>query len=162
MKDPLISIQKQWRACNPTLDTSPMEVVGRILFTAKILEERLAMHLEKVGLTLGAFDVLATLRRQGSPYELTPTGLYRELLLSSGAMTNRVNGLVRQGLVERHPDPVDRRGFRIRLTGPGLSLIDSLMPEHLATEQRLLASMTKAEQKSVARLLSNWLTALPP
>jgi DNA-binding MarR family transcriptional regulator len=136
-----------------------MEVVGRILFAASLLEERLGRALEDA-VTSGGLDVLATLRRQGPPYELTPTALYRELLLSSGAMTHRLDALADRGLVERRPDPDDRRGWLVRLTEAGRALADRLMEARLVKEKRMLATLTQGEQKKLAGLLSKWIASL--
>ena len=93
----------QWADEEPGLDTSPMEVIGRILRAAHLADAQIRRVLRQEGLDRSGFDVLATLRRTGPPYQLTPTALYQELVLTSGAMTHRVDALARAGLVERVP-----------------------------------------------------------
>ncbi len=105
------------------------------------------------GLLGESFDVLASLRRSGPPYQLTPTQLYREMMLTSGAMTNRIDRLEEAGLVARKPDPSDRRGTLVRLTAKGKALIDAAAAEHAANEERLLAVLTATEQRQLGDLL---------
>ena len=115
MADPMKSILAQWRQCCPELDTSSMEIAGRILLAASLLQTRLEPVFRRHDVSSGGFDVLATLRRQGPPFELSPTILYKELLITSGTMTHRLNTLEKQGLIERITHPSDRRGLLVRL-----------------------------------------------
>ncbi len=115
-RDIIDTVIKQWRTERPDLDSRPLAVVGRILRLAGILERRANAALKPFGLPIWAFDVLGTLRRQGAPFSMTPTELMRSTMLSSGAMTNRIDRLEEQGLVAREPDPDDRRSLHVRLT----------------------------------------------
>ncbi len=143
----------EWAREDPALDTSPMEVVGRILRAAHVADARIRRVLRREGLDRGGFDVLATLRRSGPPYQLTPTALYRELVLTSGAMTHRVDALARAGLVERMPDPADRRGSLVGLTAAGRSAVDRAMAAHMACEAAMVAALPGEDRRALAALL---------
>jgi DNA-binding MarR family transcriptional regulator len=99
------------------------------------------------------FDVLAALRRAGAPYELSPGRLLRETLVTSGTMTNRVDRLAARGLVERLPDPSDRRGVLVRLTDAGRTTVDGALEGLLSREQDLLGGLDADEQRVLAGLL---------
>lgn len=146
-------ILKQWAQERPDLDPSPMGVVGRISRASRHIEQYLQQNFVRFGLNGGEFDVLATLRRSGPPYQLTPTALFSALMLSSGAMTNRLDRLEKAGYIERQPDPNDRRGTLVTLTTQGLELIDQAVAAHIAHEQQLLTPLTPEEQKMLAELL---------
>jgi DNA-binding MarR family transcriptional regulator len=155
--DSIDHIRAQWKIARPDLDTRPMETIGRILRIQFIAGMRIKRVLQQHGIDWGGFDVLATLRRSGTPYRMTPTGLYRELVLTSGAMTNRLDVLERAGLVERQPDPNDRRGTLIQLTQKGKVVLDRAMEAHLQGEAEMAAHLSKEEQKSLADLLKKLL-----
>ena len=116
----------------------------------------------EVGLQPGEFDVLATLRRSGEPYMLSPTRLYEAAMISSGGMTDRLDRLERAGLVERRPDPRDRRGKLIALTDAGRRLIDETIGLHVANEERLLSTLSQAEQEMLDALLKELIAGLRP
>lgn len=158
--DSIARVRAQWKRERPDLDTHPMETIGRILRIQFLAGARIRRLLQRHGIDWGGFDVLATLRRSGSPYRMTPTGLYRELVLTSGAMTNRIDVLEQAGLVERHPDPDDRRGTLIELTVEGRALVDRAMKEHMAGEAAMAAHLTKEEQRELAGLLQKLLTGM--
>ena len=134
-----------------------MDIIGRILRIEFIAGARIKPVLQRHGLDWGGFDVLATLRRSGAPYRMTPTALYKELVLSSGAMTNRLDVLERAGLVERQPDPNDRRGTLIELTTKGKSVLDRAIEAHLQGEAQMLVHLSSDEQKCLAGLLKKLL-----
>lgn len=152
-KDRLDAIMEAWKRERPELDPAPMGIVGRVFQLSKMLEQRLDSVFEKYGLGTWAFDVLAALRRSGEPFRQSPTALFSQLLLSSGAMTNRIDRLEKAELVERVPDPNDRRGVLVQLTRKGIDLIDSIMPEHLENEETILSELSSAERKQLANLL---------
>ncbi len=154
------SIRAQWRQCRPELDTSPMEIAGHILLAASLLQTRLEPVFKRHGVSSGGFDVLATLRRQGAPFELTPTLLYKELLITSGTMTHRLDVLEKLGLIERITNPGDRRGLLVRLTKKGLKVTDTLVDEHLANERKLFASISAKEADTLSRILGKWIGSL--
>jgi DNA-binding MarR family transcriptional regulator len=114
----------------------------------------------EAGLQPGEFDVLATLRRSGEPYMLSPTHLYETVMISSGGMTNRLDCLERAGLVERRPDPNDRRGKLIALTDAGKRVIDETIDRHVANEERILSVLTPAEQKKLNALIRKLIAGL--
>jgi DNA-binding MarR family transcriptional regulator len=130
-----------------------MGVFGRLgrlsAHATRAIEEVFVPH----GLSIGEFDVLATLRRAGPPHRMPPGALARLLMLSPAGMTNRVDRLEAAGLVERRPDPEDRRSAFVVLTGRGLATVDAAVTEHVANEARLLAPLSASEQRTLDRLL---------
>lgn len=158
-KDHLDRVMEAWKRERPDLDPSPMGIIGRVFQLSKLLESRLDEIFAKHEIGTWGFDVLVALRRNGAPYRLSPTALYSQLLLSSGAMTNRIDRLEAAGLVERVPDVNDRRGMLVQLTRRGISLLDSIMPEHLENEERVLSGLSASEQKSLAALLRKLILA---
>ncbi|HZT01209.1 MAG TPA: MarR family transcriptional regulator [Steroidobacteraceae bacterium] len=158
--DAIARVRAQWKAERPDLDTRPMETIGRILRIQFLAGARIRRQLQRHGIDAGGFDVLATLRRAGSPHRMTPTGLYKELVLTSGAMTNRIDVLEQAGLVLRHPDPADRRGTLIELTREGMALVDRAMKEHMEGEAAMAAHLTKEEQRDLAGLLQKLLIGM--
>jgi DNA-binding MarR family transcriptional regulator len=155
-------ILEQWRRERPDLDPSPIGVIGRISRLARELELRLEPVYREHGLEPGWHDVLATLRRTGPPYRLRPTEFSSALMLTSSGTTKRLDRLEQAGLIERAPDPEDRRGILITLTDKGRELIDSVTDAHLANERRLLAALSDAEQARLADLLRKLQLGLPP
>src|SRR5580700_756452 len=152
---------KQWARERPDLPALPMAVFGRLADAAeRLTRDHMDPLFAESGLQRGEFDVLATLRRSGAPYMLSPTQLYEALMISSGGMTNRLDRLERAGLVERRPDPKDRRGKLIVLTDPGKRLIDEAIGRHVANEERLLLSLTKDEQETLDALLRKLIAGL--
>jgi DNA-binding MarR family transcriptional regulator len=143
----------QWAAERPDLDATPILVIGRIHRLAIALDVELLKVYSAHGLGDGDFDVLATLRRSGAPYELTPSELVEQTMVTSGAVSKRVDRLEDAGLVERRVAEGDRRSRIVGLTAVGRRLIDRAMPEHLANEARLLESLSPAERTTLAGLL---------
>jgi DNA-binding MarR family transcriptional regulator len=145
---------EQWNRERPDLDVSPMAVLGRLSEASSLIaRDRLAPLFARFGLQSGEFDVLATLRRSGSPYALTPTALYEATMVTSGAMTNRLDRLETSGLILRGPHPNDRRGIVVQLTDKGLRLIDEAVTAHVANEHEILAALTRAERETLSHLL---------
>ncbi|MGX9142715.1 MarR family winged helix-turn-helix transcriptional regulator [Mesorhizobium sp. 128a] len=145
---------EQWKRERPDLDVSPMLVLGRLNEASSLIaRERLAPLFARFGLQAGEFDVLATLRRSGSPHALTPTALYEATMVTSGAMTNRLDRLEKAELILRGPHPNDRRGIVVQLTENGLALIDEALTAHVANEHEILAGLTGAERETLAQLL---------
>lgn len=161
MNDRAQRAEAEWRSEWPELDANVMARVGRLLEAAHLIErDWLVPFAARFGLQKGEFDVIATLRRSGVPYELTPTELYEALMLTSGAMTSRLDRLERGGLIERRPSPKDRRSVHVCLTPRGLALIDDMLPTHVANEQRALASLSVKEQEQLDRLLTKLIHGL--
>lgn len=161
MKDRAQRAQMEWQRERPDLDANVMALAGRLLQATHLLERNWFLPLAaQFELHQGEFDVLATLRRSGSPYAMTPTDLHEGLMLSSGAMTSRLDRLERKGLIERVPAPNDRRSTLVRLTPAGLALIDKALPLHVANEQQAMASLTQKEQAQLDGLLAKLIVGL--
>ncbi len=161
-RDGVDEILEQWRRERPELDHSPIGVVGRVSRLARELEQRLEPVYREHGLEPGWHDVLATLRRTGPPYQLRPSEFTSALMLTSSGTTKRLDRLEQAGLIERDPDPEDRRGTLITLTAAGHELIDAVTEAHLANERRLLSALTATEQDRLADLLRKLQLGLPP
>jgi DNA-binding MarR family transcriptional regulator len=158
--DPIDDIVAAWREVRPDLDPSALELVGRVIVLAGHLERSVDDALARHQLTLGQFDILATLRRQSVKGGLTPTQLLRAVVLSSGGMTSRLDKLEAAGLIERQPDPNDRRGVVVRLTTKGRKVIDLATATRFQEAERSLPDFPKAEQKLLADLLRRWLATV--
>jgi len=158
--DHVAGVRAQWEREWPGLDTSSIEVVARIGRLARFLDEGMDRVFVAHGIRREGWDVLASLRRAGPPYRASPTELYRRLMRTSGAMTNRLHRLERLGLITRVPDPSDARGLLVELTEAGHRLVDEVAPLHMANERALLSSLVPAEQGALADLLAKLLTAL--
>ncbi len=146
-------VRDQWQDVCPELDTTPVAIVARVGRSAAYFDQSVNALMARFGLSRSAWDVLASLRRVGPPYERSPTELYRGLMRTSGTMTNRLKRLEKDALIERCPDPEDGRGLLVRLTARGLQLVDQIAPLHLENERRLLRSLTAADQETLERLL---------
>lgn len=144
---------EQWRRERPDLDCSPMAVVGAVWRANELLRQGVLTNLTPAGLDLAGFDVLLTLRRQGRGQSLSPSALAKEIMLSTSAMTNRLDRLEKKGLIERCSDPNDRRGLRIVLTEAGFELADHLVAGHLRVEAAMLADLDADERVMLRRLL---------
>ncbi len=153
-------ILAEWRRERPDLPLGGMELFGLLGRIAALGGKAIGGVFEHHGLKTGEFDVLAALRRSGKPYKLTPTRLFQGLMLSSGAMTNRLDRLEQAGLIRREPDPSDRRGTLIVLTPQGLTLVEKAVRDHTANEERLIASLSDTERRKLSGLLRKLLAAL--
>jgi DNA-binding MarR family transcriptional regulator len=158
--DHVDEILAQWQRERPDLNVAALGLYGRLFRVVHLSDEALAKGLAKYGLQPGWFDFLAALRRAGAPYELSPTQLMRATLLSSSGMTKRLDRMEAAGLVERRPDPHDRRGTLVRLTRRGKSVIDRALETHLRNEERLLDAFTASERRTLDRLLKRFLVEL--
>lgn len=155
--DRIDNILEQWHQESPQFDTSSLAVVGRVLRLARLLEKHREAFLLDYGLNVWSFDMLATLRRQGPPYQLKPTELYGLLMLSSGAMTNRIDRLEQDGVVVRVRDPGDRRSISVQLTPKGIELTNQVMPVLFEREKQLLEQFDPAEKQTLIQLLRRFL-----
>jgi DNA-binding MarR family transcriptional regulator len=158
--DRVDAILAQWRKERPDLDVSPMGTIGRIKRCAALLQRRLDETFASFELTGWEFDVLATLRRSGTPYCLAPTALFSALMITSGTMTHRLKGLESRGLVQRIPSEEDGRSLLVKLTPTGLALIDLAVEAHVENEHRILAAMQPADLAELNDRLSLLLIAL--
>ena len=157
INDRVAGIQTEWRRERPDLDVAPQGVIGRLHRLAAHLTDELTAVYARYGLTEGEFDVLATLRRAGRPYERAPHELAEHTMVTTGAMTKRLDRLVDAGLVTRHPSELDGRRRVVALTRKGRELIDRAFTEHMANEQRLIADLSPAQAKQLEALLADWL-----
>jgi DNA-binding MarR family transcriptional regulator len=151
---------EQWARERPELDVGPMLVVGRIHRVAELLDQGLRPVFAQADLGNGDFDVLAALRRSGAPYRLTPTELAGATMVTSGAVTKRVDRLIGQGLVERTVSETDGRGRVVALTAEGKRVQELLHPQHLANEERLIGALDADERRRLCDLLSKLLLSL--
>ncbi|KAA1427786.1 MarR family winged helix-turn-helix transcriptional regulator [Nocardioides antri] len=155
-KDHVGRVMDQWARERPDLDVSPQGVIGRLHRIGMRLTEELVAEYAKFGLGEGEFDVLATLRRGGAPYRLTPTEIAERTMVSSGAVSKRVDRCERHGWVTREPSVTDGRGRVVVLTGAGKRLIDRAFTAHIANEHRLLEGLSRRQRDDLARLLEQW------
>jgi DNA-binding MarR family transcriptional regulator len=153
VSDHLDFVLAQWARERPDLDVSAMGVIGRISRLARVIDLELARTFSEHGLDRPSFDVLATLRRSGPPHRLTPAELSRSSMVTSGAITQRLDRLEKRGLVRRTPSDLDGRIVYVSLTPEGFELIDHALPDHVANEQRILAAITPAQRKALADTL---------
>ena len=160
MEDHVDRIVEAWHRERPDLDVTALGQLARLFRAAHLADAHLGKGLARADLQLGWFDLLAALRRAGKPYELNPTELMRTTMLSSGGITKRLDRLAEEGLVERRPDPDDRRGTLVRLTARGLELIDAAIATHAENEEQLLAPLTARERQSLDKLLRKFLASL--
>ncbi|WP_141854050.1 MarR family winged helix-turn-helix transcriptional regulator [Kribbella jejuensis] len=153
MDDEVDRLIEAWRRERPDLDVAPMEVLSRVSRLARHLDRARSQAFDAHELESWEFDVLAALRRAGTPYRLSPGKLLKETLVTSGTMTNRVDRLAARGLVERLPDPNDRRGVLVQLTPAGRDKVDAAMAGLLAHERTLLGGLSDRDQQQIARAL---------
>ncbi|MFC4120901.1 MarR family winged helix-turn-helix transcriptional regulator [Nonomuraea zeae] len=160
MADHVDLILKQWHAQRPDLDVSPMAVIGRLSRLKQLVDAELRKTFAAHGLDPASFDVLATLRRSDPPHRLTPAELMRASMVTSGAVTQRLDRLEARGLVRRTPSESDGRGVVVTLTDDGRALIDRALPDHVQAEERVLAGLSGAQRDGLAGTLRELLESL--
>jgi DNA-binding MarR family transcriptional regulator len=160
-EDAIDRIVQEWNREQPELDVSPTHVLQRITRLYLLQSASFAEVFGRYGLTFGEYEVLAALVRSGSPHRMKPSELVDAVVLSSGAMTNRIDRLETPGLVERLPDPDDRRGTLVALTEKGRQVVDEAVRAHLANEERLLGALSADERRQLAGLLRTLLVSEP-
>jgi len=153
MGDAVDLIAAAWRRERPDVDVAPMEIIGRLTRLGRLIDLEQREYFARHGLERWEFDVLATLRRSGGKAGLTAGDLNKAAMVTSGAITNRIDRLAAKDLVQRTPDPDDRRAIRVQLTATGRTLIDELLAPHIANEERLLATLPPADRTQLAALL---------
>ncbi|BCJ77463.1 MarR family transcriptional regulator [Catellatospora sp. IY07-71] len=159
--DGVDAIIEQWREQRPDLDDLlPMEVFGRVYRVAAAMGDRMEAAYQRLGIGRGEFDVLATLRRSGEPYNLSPKQLSDTLMLTTGGMTGRLDKLERAGLIARTPDPADRRSLRAQLTPAGRELIDRAVAVGLQVQREALSHLSPADARRLADLLRDLAAAV--
>ncbi|GAA2273416.1 MarR family transcriptional regulator [Nonomuraea roseoviolacea subsp. roseoviolacea] len=160
MDDATDMLMAQWRRERPDLDFWPVGVVGRVTRLAALLQKEFREFFARHGLEKGEWDVMALLRRSGEPYELSAGALLKETMVTSGAITNRIDRMEAKGLVERVRDPADRRSVIVRLTRRGVEACDEVIALHMANEARLLAALGEDDREDLAALLRRVLVDL--
>jgi DNA-binding MarR family transcriptional regulator len=151
--DPVDRIVQAWAERDPRLDASPLEVVGRLLLCADRLERAILAALRPLGLSFGDFDVLNTLRRRGDPEGTNPSELAQSSLITTGAMTSRLDRLERAGLITRTPSSTDRRAVLVKLTRRGDRLARQALDAVLAADEEFLEPLDRRQRESIAALL---------
>jgi len=160
MPDAVDRVLAQWAKERPELDVSPMALIGRISRAEAILDRRIAAVLAEHDLLPGEFDLLAALRRAGSPHRLTVGEVLASTMVTSGAITNRLNRLVAKGFVTRETDPENRRSVIVTLTPQGLATVNDALVSHVENERALLAALDDDEQSQMIGLLRKFLEGL--
>jgi DNA-binding MarR family transcriptional regulator len=155
-------IQAEWHRERPDLDVSPQGVIGRLHRIGVLLSDQLNAVYQRFGLSEGEFDVLAALRRAGDPFERAPGELAAFTMVTTGAMTKRLDRLEAAGLLTRRPSAADGRGRVVALTPAGRALIDEAFAAHMRNEHRVLADLSPAEAVRLEELLTTWLARLEP
>lgn len=159
-KDSVAHFLDEWRSERPDLDPWPSGITARLQRLSGAFLRDAEASLEPLGLTWEAFSVIVTLRRVGEPFELCPSDLLREGLLTSGAVTNRIDRVERLGLVERRPDPNDRRSIIVRLTPAGKQLADAAIGVHFSRDEELLSTLSSSELSQLSGILSKLLFSI--
>jgi DNA-binding MarR family transcriptional regulator len=159
-RDAVDRIIDQWRAERPELDVSAKAVTGRIVRLASIIQSRFDDAFRAERLRDGDYGVLVALRRSGAPFELTPTELARSQMMTSGGMTAVIDRLEGRGLVERAPNPTDRRGSLVRLSADGRAVVERTMARHVEVEAELVSGLSKRERDDLVRGLRALLLAI--
>lgn len=162
MRDDVDRLVEAWQRERPDLELAPMQVLSRVSRLSRHLDRARRASFADHGIESWEFDVLAALRRAGAPYQLSPGRLIKETLVTSGTMTNRVDRLVARGLVERMPDPHDRRGVLVRLTDEGRAKVDGALASLLAREHELVAGLDPGAQQRLASLLRRLVAPFEP
>jgi DNA-binding MarR family transcriptional regulator len=160
VRDAVDLILAQWGRERPDLDCSPMGIIGRISQLQREVHLAQRATFARHGLDAPAFDVLAALRRAGAPYQLTPTALMRTALVTSGAITQRLDRLEEKGLITRERSEADGRAVVVTLTDAGRAALDAALPDHLETERQLLAGLSDDDRAQLADLLRRFLVSL--
>ena len=160
VKDRIHQMLEQWKHERPDLDASPMGILGRLMILSRLLDRGVEQILQPYDLSIPEFDMLAVLRRCGPPFRQSVGELRAHSLLSSGAMTNRVDRLEQKGLVQREPNPEDRRGVLVVLTKKGRVLIDQVVPERFKEGHGCVSVLSKKDRQQLEALLTRFLAAL--
>jgi DNA-binding MarR family transcriptional regulator len=158
--DHVARIQEQWTRELPDVDVSPAGIIGRLHRLGDRLRVEVIKTYRRYGLGEGEFDVMAALRRQGAPYELAPGELARHTMVTTGAITKRLDRLEASGLVVRRDSDTDARGRIVGLTEAGLRVIDQAFAEHMRNEAQLVSVLSPAERAELEKLLTSWLQKL--
>lgn len=161
-RDTIDKFAGEWAKEWPALDVSHLETIGRIWRISEHLRRRFDVWLQPLGLNWETFDVIVSLRRSGAPYRMRPTELSEACLLTSGAMTNRLDRVERAGLIVRRPAPDDRRSVQVELTLKGIALADQVIQPHFEAARQLLECLDNKQRQTLAPLLREILVSLEP
>lgn len=161
-RDRVATIQQEWARERPDLDVSPQGVIGRLHRLAGHLTEELVSVYRQFGLGEGEFDVLATLRRSGEPFECAPGELARYTMVTTGAISKRIDRLERDGLVAVRASADDGRGRVVALTPAGRRLIDEAFTAHMRNERRLVDDLSPEDAATLEAILTRWLGRFEP
>lgn len=159
-RDAVDRIVSEWAQTNPSVDVSPIEIIGRVSRLSRIIDRRLAENFARHDIQSWMYDVMATLRRIGAPHELSAGELVKQTMVTTGAMTNRIDRLEARDLVERVPSQEDRRSVNVRLTEAGVALVDEVAVTHYHLEQELLSALSAGKRTDLQRALRTLLVSL--
>ncbi len=161
-QDDVDRIVAAWRRERPDLDVSPLEIWSRVARLSRHVDRARRQAFARSDLEPWEFDVLAALRRAGSPYRLTPGELLKETLVTSGTMTNRVDRLLTRGMVQRSAAADDRRMVPVGLTEAGRACVDDALTRLVELEQELLANLDEQVRDDLAGSLRRLLSPFEP
>ncbi|HMU35203.1 MAG TPA: MarR family transcriptional regulator [Marmoricola sp.] len=151
--DEVDEIVEAWRTERADLNLAPVEVFSRISRVSRLLDRVRRDAFSSTSMEPWEFDVLAALRREGAPYSLTPGQLLKQTMVTSGTMTNRVDGLEARGLVKRGPSATDRRVVLVTLTPQGRNAVDAAFDALLKREQSLLNGLPESDRENLVSSL---------
>ena len=161
-RDWIDQVVDRWSELQPALPVDAYHVTGRISRIAARIAQREDEVFGRYGLTRGDVGVLSALRTSPPPHTLSPTQLFRGLMMSSAGITKRLDRLEQRGLVKRNPDANDRRGVTIHLTEKGARLLARAIAENTKSEATLLAGLSGKERRLLADLLRAVLSRAEP
>ncbi|MBY2938334.1 MarR family transcriptional regulator [Rhizobium leguminosarum] len=152
-EDHVDRLRRQWALELPDLDTEPMAILGRAFRLSNLVRPSIEATFADFGLDRGEFDVIATLRRSGPPYLMTPTEMYSALMISSGGLTHRLDRLEKAGLIRREKSPRDGRSVLVALSEAGAALAEKAFRTDMASESSFLQALDGKEREALAALL---------
>ncbi|EJT04881.1 MarR family transcriptional regulator [Rhizobium sp. CCGE 510] len=152
-EDHVDRLRRQWALELPDLDTEPMAILGRAYRLSNLVRPSIEQTFAGFGLDRGEFDVIATLRRSGPPYRLTPTDMYSALMISSGGLTHRLDRLQKAGLIRRERSQRDGRSIEVALTEAGAALAEKAFRTDMTSEMSFLHPLDAKEREALAGLL---------
>jgi DNA-binding MarR family transcriptional regulator len=140
----------------PEIDGLVEGIATRVEVATRQLDRSARDTLDEIGLSHGELKVLLRLIRG----ERAHGDIARELMVSTGTMTNRVDKLEKGGLVQRQPDPKDRRGVLLQLTDAGRTVLDRYISVQADRERRLMSHLSAAEREALNDLLRKLLASI--
>lgn len=150
-------IQQEWRREQPDIDVTPQGTFGRLARLSSLVHQEICSTYEQHGITEADFDVMATLRRAGEPFERRPTELAENTMVTSGGLSKRLDRLEHKGYVERRAGQDDARERVVALTPEGKRVFEAAFRDHMANEHRMLQRFTAEERDVLPSLLKSWL-----